>query len=412
MKINLRMAIPFLIITAIIILVDLYTNKALTEIFADYKIEKFGYYYKLVSWIFTTTIILLFLIMFLNFDKIDLAKSYSMFFFLSSLLLAILLSKLSFNTFHFVEDIVFVISKYIFSFPHRFILISKIGLISGFLTLFLMIYGIFWGKYKYTIHNTTIESSDLPKSFDGFKIVQISDLHIGSFRNKPEKLNEAVDLINKQNPDIIVFTGDLVNNFASEVDEFIPILKKLKAKHGLYSILGNHDYGDYYQWKSENDKIQNLENLCSIQREIGFNLLKNQSTEIEINGEKIAFVGVENWGLPPFPIHGDLALALQNTDSTKTKILLSHDPSHWTEQVKNKTNILLTLSGHTHGMQMGFEFGRFRWSPVKFKYPLWAGLYEENNQYLYVNRGLGFIGFSGRVGIWPEIAVITLKAKK
>jgi predicted MPP superfamily phosphohydrolase len=349
--------------------------------------------------------------MFLNFDKIDLAKSYSMFFFLSSLLLAILLSKLSFITFHFVEDIIFLVSKYVFSYHNRFILISKIGLISGFLTLFLMIYGIFWGKYKYTIHNTTIESKDLPKSFDGFKIVQITDLHIGSFRNNPEKLIKAVELINKQNPDIIVFTGDLVNNFASEVDEFVPILKKLKAKHGLYSILGNHYYGDYYQWKSENDKIQNLENLCKIEREIGFNLLKNQSTEIEINGEKIAIVGVENWGLPPFPIHGDLALALQNTDSIKTKILLSHDPSHWTEQVKSKTNILLTLFGHTHGMQMGFEFGSFRWSPVKFKYPLWAGLYSENNQYLYVNRGLGFIGFSGRVGICPEIAVITLKVK-
>ncbi|HBF88187.1 MAG TPA: metallophosphoesterase [Bacteroidales bacterium] len=409
MNLYLRIMIPILLLSTILLAIDLYSMKGIKELANEFNVLKFERIFKIASWTFTSLVILSLILIFIFFDKIDLAKSYSMFFFVASLVIVVYLSKLSFITFHLIEDLIYVSSKYIFSNGIRLFFISKIGIISGFLTLVLALYGIFFGKYQYTIHPITIQSNKIPKEFNDFKIVQISDLHIGSFRNNPSKLEKAIDLINAQKPDLILFTGDLVNNFASEVQEFKSILKKLSAKHGTYSVLGNHDYGEYYKWKSVDKKKKNLENLYKIEEEIGFNLLLNSSIIIEKDSAKIAILGVENWGLPPFPAHGDLNMALENIENIDAKILMSHDPTHWTEQVKEKTDILLTLSGHTHGMQMGFEFGRFRWSPVKFKYPLWAGLYEENNQYLYVNRGLGFIGFSGRVGIWPEITVITLK---
>ena len=241
--------------------------------------------------------------------------------------------------------------------------------------------------------------------------MHISDWHIGSYYGKPERIQEAVNRINSLNPDLLVFTGDLVNNVSSEVDEFLPILKNLKAKYGVYSILGNHDYGDYVRWENEEERETNLERLKNIEKEAGFRLLTNESEEIIIDDEKIALIGIENWGLPPFPQHGDLLKAMQHTDSIPFKILLSHDPSHWDAEVKNKTDIDLTLSGHTHGMQFGFILKNLKWSPVKLKYPRWAGLYNHSKQKLYVNVGIGFIGFPGRVGIRPEIAVINLKKK-
>lgn len=408
MNSHFRIMIPFIFISLILLAIDFYTIKGVNEIIKSFNIIKFGQIFKIANWIFTGLVIISVLILFLSFNKIDLAKSYSMFFLVASIVMVVYLSKLSFITFHFIEDIIYLITK-IFSNGFRFVLISKIGIFSAGLTLILSLYGIFIGKYQYTLHPITISSDKIPVEFDNFKIIQISDVHIGSFRNNPAKLEKAIDLINEQNPDLILFTGDLVNNFSSEVEEFKSILQKLNAKYGTFSVLGNHDYGEYYQWKNSEDKLKNLEDLYKIEKEIGFDLLRNESRIIEKDSAKIAILGVENWGLPPFPAHGDLNKAIANTENISAKILLSHDPTHWTEQVKNKTDILLTLSGHTHGMQMGFEFGKFRWSPVKFKYPLWAGLYEENAQYLYVNRGLGFIGFSGRVGIWPEITVITLK---
>ena len=208
-----------------------------------------------------------------------------------------------------------------------------------------------------------------------------------------------------------MFTGDLVNNSSYEIDEFLPLLKKLKAKYGKYSILGNHDYGDYSNWSSDEEKQANFERMISLQEEAGFEVLRNENRQIKIEGESIQLVGLENWGQPPFPQYGNLNKAMMGVEEDKVTILLSHDPSHWDAEVLNKTNIDLTLAGHTHGMQFGIEIPGFKWSPVQFKYPRWGGLYTENNQHLYVNRGIGYIGVAARVGISPEVTVLELQSE-
>jgi predicted MPP superfamily phosphohydrolase len=251
--------------------------------------------------------------------------------------------------------------------------------------------------------------ANLPKSFDGLCVVQISDFHLGSFLNKKEEVEEAVEFINEQEPDLLLFTGDFVNNVSSEIDPFMPALKKLKAKYGMYSIFGNHDYGDYVKWENPEKRQENIDRIIKLQEEAGFEILLNDSTKIELNGESINLVGVENWGLPPFPQYGDLNKALANVEKDSFKILMSHDPTHWDEQILEQTNIDLTLSGHTHGAQFGVEIPGWRWSPVSMRYKRWGGIYEEGKQYLNVNTGIGFIGFPGRVGMPPEISVIELR---
>ena len=266
------------------------------------------------------------------------------------------------------------------------------------------------GKYNYKIQKVNLGFQNLPKSFHGLKIVQISDLHLGSFAGNPAKLEPAIEMINNLNPDYIFFTGDLVNNIASEAEEFIPLLKKLYAKYGKYSILGNHDYGEYYNWPSKEALNENMEQLFRYHESVGFILLRNESVLLERNGESIALIGVENWGLPPFKKYGNLQKSYLPVKDESFKILLSHDPSHWDAEVRPTTNIDLTLSGHTHGMQFAFRIPGWRWSPVKFKYPRWAGLYREDKHVLYVNIGLGFIGFPGRVGTPPEITLFSLNS--
>lgn len=275
---------------------------------------------------------------------------------------------------------------------------------------FAFIYGITKGKYRYTVHRHEIFFEDLPPAFDGFTITQISDVHSGGFHNKKE-VAKGIDLINAQQSDLFVFTGDLVNNAATEIEPWIDLFKKIKAPYGQYSILGNHDYGDYISWPSKEAKLANMQRLLNNHQKIGFRLLLDEHIILEKDGEKIALVGIENWGIG-FGKRGDLNKALTGLPANMFKILLSHDPSHWEHEVKNNSNkINLTFSGHTHGMQMGVELFGWKWSPVKLRYPRWAGLYNENDRYLYVNRGFGFLGFAGRVGIWPEVTVVTLKRK-
>ncbi|UCH66396.1 MAG: metallophosphoesterase [Ignavibacterium sp.] len=290
----------------------------------------------------------------------------------------------------------------------RKLFLTRTGIVIAGLPFISIAYGIKWGKFNYTTRNFTLRFSNLPASFDGLRIVQISDFHIGSFLNSIDEVEVAVELINEQNADLLLFTGDIVNNLSSEMDKFIPILNKLKASIGKFSILGNHDYGDYVPWNSMQEKRQNFDRLINLQEDIGFNMLINHSQKISLNGEEIELVGVENWGLPPFPQYGDLSKALSNTTEESFKILMSHDPTHWDEEVLDKTNIDLTLSGHTHGAQFGIEIPGWRWSPVNMRYKRWGGLYTEGKQSLYVNTGIGFIGFPGRVGMPPEIAVIEL----
>ena len=271
---------------------------------------------------------------------------------------------------------------------------------------------ILWGmgkvKFHFKIHHHKISFPTLPHSFHGLKIVQISDLHLGSLVGKQEEIYEAVKMINDQQADIIFFTGDLVNNFAEETTDWIPVLSEIKAEMGKFSVLGNHDYGDYYSWENKKDKEKNLLQIKAVHEKIGFRLLCNESASLSLSGDKIAVMGLENWGLPPFKQYGDLKQTFERTEDTPFKILLSHDPTHWDAEVLQKTNIDLTFAGHTHGMQMGVEYKNMKWSPAQWKYPRWAGLYKEGGQYLYVNRGLGYIGYPGRIGMYPEITVIEL----
>lgn len=271
-------------------------------------------------------------------------------------------------------------------------------------------YGMIKGAYKYRVHKAEVKSPNLPEAFDGFKIVQISDIHIGSFMDN-EPVKKAFDIVMKQGADVILFTGDLVNNIADETHGFEEQLKSLKAPHGVYSVLGNHDYGDYVSWPTEEAKKQNLNAIKKIQADSGWKLMMNEHVALEKNGEKIALLGIENWGANMhFPKYGKMHLAYEGAAQYPFKILMSHDPSHWDKQVRTEyPDIDLTLSGHTHGMQFGIEIPGFKWSPVQYIYKQWAGLYKQDNKHLYVNRGLGFLGYPGRVGIWPEITVIELK---
>lgn len=293
--------------------------------------------------------------------------------------------------------------------PSRRVFVSKIALGLAIIPFASFLYGMIIGKYNFKVLKYALYFEDLPEAFDGYKITQISDIHIGSFDNK-EKVEYAIDLINEQASDAILFTGDLVNNRADEMLEWKDIFAKLTAKDGMYSVLGNHDYGDYVRWDSEELKLQNLKDLQKVQKDIGFDLLMNESRFIEKEGQRIAIVGVENWG-KDFKQKGDLKKASQTVDANDFKILMSHDPSHWEYQViDDDYQYHLTLSGHTHGMQFGIEIpGWIKWSPVKWRYKYWAGIYEQKKQLINVNRGFGVLAYPGRVGIWPEITVIELK---
>ena len=292
--------------------------------------------------------------------------------------------------------------------PGRRNFIRQTGLLVAAIPFSSMIYGVAKGKYDFRINKVSLSFKNLPKAFHGFKIVQLSDIHSGSFDSK-EAIIDGVNLVNEQNADVILFTGDLVNNDSREIIPFIDDFKKLKSKNGVYSILGNHDYGDYKKWNSESEKKENVDLLFDYQKQMNFKLLNNENVTISKNGESIGIIGVENWGKKPFPQKGDLDLALKGVEDIPFKILMSHDPTHFAKKVvSHKTHFDLTLSGHTHGMQFGVEIPGFKWSPIKYIYPQWAGLYEEAKQYLYVNRGFGFIGFPGRAGIRPEITVIEL----
>ncbi|CAN5480083.1 metallophosphoesterase [soil metagenome] len=292
--------------------------------------------------------------------------------------------------------------------PERRKFMSQIGLVMAGIPFVSFIYGIARGKYDYKVHRQTIYFQDLPEAFDGFTITQLSDIHAGSFDNSGG-VQRGIDLANAQESDLFVFTGDMINNFAREMNPWVSYFSQLKAPFGQFSIMGNHDYGEYVQWESAEEKAANIEYLKQQHKELGYRLLLNENISIEKDGQKIELIGVENWG-NGFIKQGDLDKALQGTWDQSFKILLSHDPSHWEEQVRNHSRkIHLTLSGHTHGMQFGIETPNFNWSPVQYRYPHWAGLQTINDRSIYINRGFGFIGFSGRVGIWPEITVIELR---
>ncbi|HLG94163.1 MAG TPA: metallophosphoesterase [candidate division Zixibacteria bacterium] len=338
------------------------------------------------------------------------------------------LPKLAFALFLAVEDLYRIFRSGFVFFAHRFAnlkpgarpeifetrrrFISQMGLLAASVPFASVLYGVTEGKYNFRVRKQTLYFDDLPEAFDGFTITQVSDLHVGSFGDK-SAVQKGVDLIRAQESDLLVFTGDLVNNQAAEMEGWLKIFGGFEAPYGKFSITGNHDYGDYVDWSSPEEKEKNFAGLKAIQNELGFRLLLNENAEIAKGEDRIALLGSENWGRPPFRQYGNLKKTVEGVESGAFKILLSHDPSHWDGEVLNfPVRIPLTLSGHTHGMQFGIEIPGWKWSPVKYRYPRWAGLYQEGNQYLYVNRGFGFLGFPGRVGIWPEVTVITLRKGK
>jgi len=290
---------------------------------------------------------------------------------------------------------------------------EKLALLSGIIPMGMLLYGMVRNKYRYKIYPTEVEIKDLPDALDGLKIIQISDIHSGSFTQK-EPIKNAIQIINKQQADLVFFTGDLVNSIAKEMEPFVDVFDKIKSRYGIFSILGNHDYGDYVRWESREAKENNFEKLKSIHQRLGWDLILNETRMITIHGENVAVIGVENFsGKGNFSRYGNLEKAYIGASDANLKLLLSHDPSHWEYEVLEKfKDINITFSGHTHGMQFGLEIpGIIKWSPIKYVYKQWAGLYEKNKQYLYVNRGFGFLGYPGRVGILPEITVMKLKKK-
>jgi predicted MPP superfamily phosphohydrolase len=408
------MAFRILILCFIIFIFELYAFQAIKTITK-------------VRWVLTSYIVIsLSAIIFIvyQFTKFDRSVGQTKMTMITlGLLLLVLLPKFLMAFILLIEDIyrLFVGTSNYFSnyskdatfFPQRRKFVSQIALGLAAIPFASLIYGMTFGKYNFKVIKQRLYFPDLPDAFDGFTITQISDVHSGSFDN-PDKINYAIDLVNEQNSDMILFTGDIVNTHAKEMHPWIDTFKRIKEhKYGKFSVLGNHDYGEYVTWPSEEAKEENFKAIKDLYSKIDFKLLLNEHKFIEKGEDKIALVGVENWG-NNFKKAGDINLASANLTKDDFKILMSHDPSHWEYEVKNhEKNFHLTLSGHTHGMQFGIEIpGYFKWSLVQYVYKQWAGLYENKGRYVYVNRGFGFHAYPGRVGIMPEITVIELKKGK
>ncbi|MEO8234854.1 MAG: metallophosphoesterase [Flavobacterium sp.] len=405
------MILRLLFITVLLLFIEFYAFQAIKSLI---KIKWILISYQVIS-------LLVFVFLLYSFTKFDRSVGQTrQTLFTMGLFLLVFIPKIILTLFMFGEDIFRVGSGAVNYFINndsnttflasRRKFVSQVGLGLAAVPFLSLIYGMTIGKYNYKVIKQNIFFPDLPDAFDGFTITQISDVHSGSFDN-PEKISYAIDLVNEQNSDMILFTGDIVNTFATEMHPWIETFNKIKEhKYGKYSVLGNHDYGEYLDWPSAEAKEENFVAIKKLYGQIGFDLLLNEHKFIHKGDDKFALVGVENWG-HNFKQAGDLNKAAQNLTKEEFKVLMSHDPSHWEYEIKNhEKNFQLTLSGHTHGMQFGIEIpGWFKWSLAQYVYKQWAGLYENVGRYIYVNRGFGFHAYPGRVGIMPEITVIRLK---
>ena len=414
----MRNASTWWIIAAIMLLLDFYVFQALKTVTQNSN-EKARVAIHITYWV-VSAVTLSALLSFPYIQALQTSKLFRNYVF--AILVGLFFAKLVGSVLFLTDDLrrgsLFLLSKILPDTGARFMgegnsiprstFLSWLGLGLGGGLLGTLLYG-FSNKYNYQVKKVKLAFSNLPQSFKGLKIVHISDIHSGSFQNK-EAVNHGVDMILQQKPDLILFTGDLVNDRADEMAEYMDVFNRLSAPLGVFSSLGNHDYGDYVSWPSPQAKTENLERLKQVHAHLGWRLLMNEHVLLAKNGEQIALLGIENWGAKGrFPKYGKMNEAYPGTEKVPFKILLSHDPSHWDAEVKLKySDIDLMLAGHTHGMQFGLENPYFKWSPVQWMYKQWAGLYEDGNQKLYVNRGYGFIGYPGRVGILPEITVIEL----
>ncbi|MFH2094205.1 MAG: metallophosphoesterase [Bacteroidota bacterium] len=413
-----------IILTVVFFLVDLYVFRGLRSLnlIGRPYLSNIAFY---VYWGLTVIAIAGVIILSFNFERITDADFFPNVYYLTGFVALIYIPRITILIFQAGNDLFYfsglglhklfpgsetLSSIYGWLLNHRWL--TLLGAFLAVANFGFVLHGITMGRFGFQVKEVEIVSHKIPDAFNGYRIVQISDLHIGSFYGYEDKLKEAVSMINAQQPDLILYTGDMVNNKAGELAHFIGIMQQLNAGDGIFSVLGNHDYGEYVQWKSKEEEHENLEQLKLLEKECGFRLLMNENIRIMRDSAEITIIGVENIGEPPFPQKGDFQKALAGCKQEDFKILLSHDPSHWKNEVQNLEDIDLTLSGHTHGMQYGINTSWLKWSPVSLKYPQWCGLYEcEGGQKLYVNPGLGFIGFPMRAGIRPEITLFVLRSR-
>ncbi len=415
---------PVLVISVfsvIVLVMDAYAWWGITKIISDFR-SRVGRIIAILYWVVPAVILLGFTAVLTFQEHIPGDRILFYFHLISGSFIVFYIPKIIFIVFNMFDDVIFQIRKFLTlrkrrvdspEAPGKKItrrkLLTQVGIVFAGMPLLPLVYGIAYGRFDFTIRRLRLNYPNLPAAFNGTKLVQISDFHIGTFIHHNDQIEKLIELVNAEEPDLLLFTGDFINNLSTEMDAFLDSLTKFRAKMGKYSILGNHDYGEYVPWKNEQEKQANLDRLIKLQRDIGFDLLLDESRNISIGDEKIELIGIQNWGLPPFPQYGDLNKAMKNVEQNAFKILMSHDPTHWDAQVREKTDIDLMLAGHTHGAQFGIEIPGWRWSPVTMRYKQWGGLYTEGKQNLYVNTGLGSIGYPGRVGMPPEITVFELQ---
>ena len=400
------------------LILDFYLFASISPVFGKGNLS--NKIFNVIYWLISFVIYFIIIYVFVNFDRTTPSVHFNNEILISSFMFIVFISKF-FALFPLILDDVLRLFRFVFQFfisdserqsifnISRLDFLKKSSLFIGSTFLVTMLGGIIFGRYNFRTNHVNLKLKNWSDKLKGFKIVHISDLHLGSF-NSINKLEEVVELINNEDPDMVVFTGDLVNNFYNEAIPYVNTLNKINSKYGNYSVLGNHDYCDYVGLKRNSQQWKdNFNNLLNIHKDMGFNLLLNESKEIEIDNQKFNLVGVENWGAGNFNKDGDLKKAMSSVNEKNTTILLSHDPSHWTAQVVDfDKRIDLQLAGHTHGMQFGIDIPGIKWSPVQWRYKQWAGLYDKSNKFIYVNAGVGNLAYAGRVGIMPEITVLNI----
>ncbi|MCB0790699.1 MAG: metallophosphoesterase [Flavobacteriales bacterium] len=411
-----RAFLILIVVIAVLVLIDLYAYKGVSSALSSASAQT-RRIVRIVYWATSLAMLGMLIWAALTFQQQRAARNYAFMFQVSAIFIALLLPKLVLVAFHGLEDVVQLVrwgwwkvapsegsSGEVLTRTH---FLSRIGLIAAAVPLTGVLYGMTRGRRRFRVEHIVIPAPGLPGSFDGLRIVQISDLHLGSFEKESDIVRTGVDLVNAQEPDLILFTGDLVNDYADEATPWLDELARLHAPLGKYSILGNHDYSDYAPWDSAEAKAANMSLLQQHHERVGFRLMLDEHVALEQDGERIGLLGCQNWGRG-FQQYGDLQKTMNGSESYPYRILMSHDPTHWDAQVLG-TGIDLTLSGHTHGAQFGVRIAGSTYSPAQWIYKRWAGLYQEGGQHLYVNRGFGFIGFAGRVGMPPEITVLELQ---